>query len=261
MSSDGSPEPLDLGLDADDDTAALFERVSSDPEARAALVERYRSLAESLARRYQGYGEALDDLVQVASIGLINAIDRFDPKRGVSFAAFATPTIVGELKRHFRDRGWAIRVPRRLQENTLKFRRTLSELTQALGRSPTVAELAQATGLSQEDVLEAGDALLAYTTTSLDAPVGDEVTLADTLASGDKDLEVAEGWADLSPHIDRLPERERTILVLRFFRGLTQTEIAEVVGVSQMHVSRLLGRALTALRRALTAGEGLPPKA
>jgi RNA polymerase sigma-B factor len=255
MSEPRSPEPLDLDVDA----SVLFARAKDDPQARERLVELYRPLAEGLSRRYQGYGEAIDDLVQVASIGLLNAIDRFDPARGVSFAAFATPTIVGELKRHFRDRGWAVRVPRRLQENTLKFRRTLGDLTQALGRSPTVAELAAETGLTQEEVLEAGDALLAYSATSIDAPVGEELTLADSLPSAENDLEVAEDWADLAPHVARLPERERRILVLRFFRGLTQTEIAEAVGVSQMHVSRLLGRALDALREGLTAeGHGAP---
>lgn len=254
----GRGEPLDLGLDDVDhaaETRRLFEAIGSDPDARARLVENYRPLAEGLARRYQGYGEALDDLVQVASIGLLNAIDRFDTSRGITFPSFATPTIVGELKRHFRDRGWSIRVPRRLQENTLKVRRTMPELAQSLGRSPTVAELAEAAAMSEDDVLEASEALLAYSTTSLDAPLGDEVTLGETLADTGGDIEVAEEWADLAPHIARLPERERTILALRFFRGLTQTEIAEEVGLSQMHVSRLLGRALGTLRLALSPPE------
>jgi RNA polymerase sigma-B factor len=252
-------EPIDLGLDGNDAAAEvrrLFEAARSDPEARTRLVEMHRPLAESLARRYQGYGEALDDLVQVASIGLLNAIDRFDASRGITFAAFATPTIVGELKRHFRDRGWSVRVPRRLQENTLKIRRTMPDLAQTLGRSPKVAELAEASGMSEDDVLEASEALLAYSTTSLDMPLGDEVTLGETLAATGGDIEIAEEWADLAPHIAQLPDRERTILALRFFRGLTQTEIAEEVGLSQMHVSRLLGRALGTLRIALTQPEG-----
>jgi RNA polymerase sigma-B factor len=254
MSTPDFRDPIDIGLDPGstrDETRHLFELASSDPDARARLVEIHRPLAESLARRYNGYGESLDDLVQVASIGLLNAIDRFDPSRGITFAAFATPTIVGELKRHFRDRGWAVRVPRRLQENTLTLRRTMGDLAQSLGRSPTVSELATASSLSEDDVLEASDALLAYSTTSLDAPLGDEVTLGDTLADTGGDIEVAEEWADLAPHIAELPDRERTILALRFFRGLTQTEIADEVGLSQMHVSRLLSRALDTLRLAL----------
>jgi RNA polymerase sigma-B factor len=259
MSGPHQGEPIDLGLDGADagtETRRLFDALGSDPRARTRLVEIHRPLAETLARRYQGYGESLDDLVQVASIGLLNAIDRFDPTRGISFAAFATPTIVGELKRHFRDRGWSVRVPRRLQENTLKIRRTMPDLAQTLGRSPTVAELAEASAMSEDDVLEASEALLAYSATSLDMPLGDEVTLGETLADSGGDLEIAEEWADLAPHIARLPDRERTILALRFFRGLTQTEIAEEIGLSQMHVSRLLGRALGTLRVALTQPDG-----
>lgn len=249
------PESHDIDPTSSQDQAELFSRARADRSALEELVARYQPLADGLARRYHGYGEPLDDLVQVASIGLLNAIDRFDPARGVGFAAFATPTIVGELKRHFRDRGWAVRMPRRLQENTLKFRRALSDLTQSLGRSPTVAELSTDTGLDPDEVLEAGDALLAYSTTSLDTPVGSDVTLADTLSMPQTELEGAEGWADVGPHLAKLPERERRIIVLRFFRGLTQTEIAEAVGVSQMHVSRLLARALRKLRDTLAPGE------
>lgn len=258
MSPSGSHEPIDLGLDpksSADEVKELFERVGSDPGARTRLVEIHRPLADSLARRYQGYGESLDDLVQVASIGLLNAIDRFDPRRGITFSAFATPTIVGELKRHFRDRGWSVRVPRRLQENTLSLRQAMSDLSQSLARSPTVAELAEATGMSEDEVIEAGDALLAYSTTSLDAPMGEDVTLGETIADNSQDIEIAEGWADLGPRVAELPHRERTILGLRFFRGLTQTEIAAEVGLSQMHVSRLLSRALETLRRALEPEE------
>ncbi|MGH2760808.1 MAG: SigB/SigF/SigG family RNA polymerase sigma factor [Actinomycetota bacterium] len=259
MSGPYSREPIDLGLDDGDHAAEvlrLFDAAGSDPQSRARLVEIFRPLTESLARRYHGYGEALEDLVQVASIGLLNAIDRFDVGRGITFPAFATPTIVGELKRHFRDRGWSVRVPRRLQENTLKIRQTMPDLAQSLGRSPTVAELADASGMTEDDVLEASEALLAYSATSLDTPLGDEVTLGETLADAGGDIEIAEEWADLAPHIARLPDRERTILALRFFRGLTQTEIAEEVGLSQMHVSRLLGRALGTLRVALAPPDG-----
>ena len=246
-------ESYEIDPATSEDQAELFARARSDTAALEELVSRYQALAEGLARRYHGYGEPLDDLIQVASIGLLNAIDRFDVSRGVGFAAFATPTIVGELKRHFRDRGWAVRMPRRLQENTLKFRRALSDLTQSLGRSPTVAELASDTGLDADEVLEAGDALLAYSTTSLDTPIGEDVTLADTLSIPETELEGAEGWADVGPHLAKLPEREQRIIVLRFFRGLTQTEIAEAIGVSQMHVSRLLARALQKLRDAMTS--------
>lgn len=252
MSERRSQEPPDGGPTASEETRWLFERAGTDRSARDALVARHRPLAASLARRYLGFGEPLDDFVQVASIGLLKAINRFDHSRGVSFVAFATPTIVGELKRHFRDRGWAVRVPRRLQEHALQVRRTMGELSQELGRSPTVEEIATATGMSSDDVLEASDAMLAYVTTSLDAPLAENMTLGETLpANEDHDLEAAEAWADLAVHIDRLPDRERRILVLRFFRGLTQTEIAEEVGVSQMHVSRLLARALQTLRRTL----------
>jgi RNA polymerase sigma-B factor len=247
-----SREPLDLGaVDRAKELRRLFRAAATDDEARERIVHMHRPLAESLARRYQGYGEQLDDLIQVASIGLLNAIKRFDPERGVTFAAFATPTIVGELKRHFRDRGWAVRMPRQLQENTLKLRRVMNEISQTLGRSPTVRELATATGMSDEEVIEAGDALLAYSTMSLDSPVGEDVTLAETLTSTTDDIEVAEDWADLSPHLERLPAREQRIIALRFFRGLTQTEIAEEIGVSQMHVSRLLAGALEVLRASL----------
>ncbi len=259
MSGSYPREPIDVGLDGKEfeaEVRRLFDAVGTDPRARARLVVIHKPLAETLARRYQGYGESLDDLVQVASIGLLNAVDRFDSGRGISFSAFATPTIVGELKRHFRDRGWSVRVPRRLQENTLKIRRTMPELAQTLGRSPTVSELAEASAMSDDEVLEASEALLAYSTTSLDMPLGDEVTLGETLADSGGDIEIAEEWADLAPHIARLPDRERTILALRFFRGLTQTEIADEVGLSQMHVSRLLGRALGTLRTALTRPDG-----
>lgn len=238
-----------------DEVEQLWSQAPHDESARAQLVELHRPLAESLARRYQGYGEPLDDLVQVASIGLINAINRFDPERGVNFPAFATPTIVGELKRHFRDRGWAVRVPRRLQENTLKVRKAITALSQDLGRSPTVAELAADTQLTEDEVLEASDAMLAYSTTSLDAPVAEEMTLGETLRADDEDLDNAEAWADLAPHVAALPERQRRILALRFFRGLTQTEIAREVGVSQMHVSRLLSRALDSLRDSMAVAE------
>ena len=257
MTGGRSRKPLDAEPRRPQETQRLFEQAGSDASARDELIGMYRPLADGLARRYLGFGEPLDDLVQVASIGLLNAFNRFDPGRGVSFVAFATPTIVGELKRHFRDKGWAVRVPRRLQEHALQVRRAMGDLSQEIGRSPTVDEIAAVTGMSADDVLEASDAMLAYVTTSLDAPFAEDMTLGETLPTDDDSgVEAAEAWADLADHVARLPDRERRILALRFFRGLTQTEIAEEVGVSQMHVSRLLARALATLRHDLSGPAG-----
>src|ERR687892_1434507 len=233
---------------------ALFRRLP-DPQAREQLTEVYQPLAEYLARRFYGRGEPLEDLVQVASIGLLKAIDRFDPGREVKFSTYATATIVGELKRHFRDKGWALRVPRRLQESGLKVGRAVTDLSQDLGRAPTVREIAVRTGLSDEEVLEAQETAQAYTTASLDAPTDDEgSTTGDRLGTEEESFEFLEGWATVAPAIRGLPPRERHILYLRFFRGLTQTRIAEELGISQMHVSRLLSRTLTVLREQVTEG-------
>jgi RNA polymerase sigma-B factor len=234
--------------DTDVRARELFARLP-DEEAREELVEIYRPLAEYLARRFFGRGEPIEDLTQVASIGLLKAIDRFDLERGVKFSTYATATIVGELKRHFRDKGWALRVPRRLQESGLKVGRSVTELYQDLGRAPTVREIAERTGLSEEEVLEAQETAQAYTTTSLDAPTDDEgATTGDKLGSEEESFEFLEGWASVVPAIRDLPARERHILYLRFFRGMTQTRIAERLGISQMHVSRLLSRTLATLR-------------
>ena len=212
-------------------------------------------LAEYLARRFAGRGENIEDLTQVAMIGLLNAIDRFDPDREVQFTTYAAVTIVGELKRHFRDKGWSVRVPRRLGEIGLRVNRALGELWQELGRSPTVAELAARIEVSEDQVLEAMEAMQAYSASSLDAPIGEDgLTHADLLADEDEPLERLEGWETVAPMIRRLPARERRILYLRFFLGRTQSEIAKELGISQMHVSRLLAQTLTALRR--EAGEG-----
>jgi RNA polymerase sigma-B factor len=232
-------------------SAELFERLP-DPEARDRLVELHRPLAEYLARRFYGRGEPIEDLIQVASIGLIKAIDRFDTERGVKFTTYATATIVGELKRHFRDKGWALRVPRRMQEAGLKVGRAVTGMYQELGRAPTVGEIAQRTGLSEEDVLEAMETAQAYTTTSLDAPTDEEgTTTLQRVGSEDEAYDLLESWTSLAPAVRELPERERRILYLRFFRGLTQTQIAEELDISQMHVSRLLARTLRELRRAV----------
>jgi len=233
----------------DQDVQALFDRLGKEPDARDRLVERFQPLAEYLARRFIRRGEPLEDLTQVANIGLLNAIDRFDAERGVPFSTFASLTIVGELKRHFRDRTWAVRVPRDLQELVLLYHRELPLLTQRLGRSPTVAEIAEHLDVPEEAIVEAIDAAQAYSTASLDAPtaVGGASHVED-LGDADESIQIVERWADLAPAIRELPERERRVLYLRFVRDLTQSEIAERIGVSQMHVSRILTQTLERLR-------------
>jgi RNA polymerase sigma-B factor len=226
-----------------------------DAGLREQLVAAHIGLAEYLARRFANRGEPLDDLVQVASLGLLKAVDRFDPERGVEFSTYATHTIVGELKRHFRDKGWAIRAPRRMQELYLRLGKVVATLGQELGRSPTIAELATETKVSEEEVLEALEAGQAYRSTSLDAPTGNEEgeTLATRIGGEDPSLEDADSRATLSPLLAQLPSRERLILHMRFFDGLTQSEIATRLGISQMHVSRLLARSMAQLRSAAEA--------
>lgn len=235
-----------------------YQAASSESERlaqREKLVEQYIGLVEFLARRFRNRGEPLEDLIQVGTIGLLKAIDRFDLERKVEFSTYATPTVVGELKRHFRDKGWAVRVPRRLQELHLELTKTVNTLGQELGRSPTVAEIAKAAGTTEESVLEGLEIAQAYNFTSLDAPIdsedGGSTTFADQLGSDDEHLENLEYRASLAPEMEKLPERERRILYLRFFKGMTQSEIAERLGISQMHVSRLLNRTLIRLRDAL----------
>lgn len=232
-----------------------------DPAARERLVHRFLPLAEHLAWRFAGRGESKEDLQQVASLGLVHAIDRFDPERGVQFATFATVTIVGELKRHFRDRGWSVRVPRTLQEAAMAVNRATTELWQSLGRSPTVEEVSDRTQLSEETVLEALEAVQSYTASSLEAPVGEDgVTSGELMGDVDPQLEISQEWLAVAPALRNLPQRERHILYLRFFKDMTQTEIAQEIGISQMHVSRLLTQTLAKLREAgdpdtLDAGE------
>jgi RNA polymerase sigma-B factor len=243
---------------ADVDAADLFERLP-DPGAKDQLVRMFLPLAENIARRFVGRGESLDDLIQVASLGLVQAIDRFDRERGVRFSTFATVTIVGELKRHFRDHGWSIRVPRNLQESTLVVNRAVGELWQELGRSPTAEDVARRIHLSVDEVLESMEAASAYSTTSLEAPIDSEgLTVGDTLGDADPAFDISEKWVAIEPAIRRLPPREQRILLLRFFKGMTQAEIAEQIGISQMHVSRLLIRTLRWLREAGKDGEGEP---
>lgn len=226
---------------------AYHER--GDLAARDRLVEQHLPLVRSLARRYAGRGEPLDDLVQVASIGLIKAIDRFDLDRGVELSTYAIPTIVGELKRHFRDTGWAVHVPRRLKELSVRLNYSIEDLGAALGRSPTIAELADAVGADEEEIVEALDAGRAYTAVSLSAPADDEGGVrVDLIGEDETGYETSEYRADLLPGFVRLDERERRILQLRFSGGLTQSQIAKEVGISQMHVSRLIRRALETMR-------------
>jgi RNA polymerase sigma-B factor len=235
----------------------LFRRFveARDPTLREELVGIHLPLVEYLARRFRNRGEPLEDLIQVGTIGLLKAIDRFDLQREVEFSTYATPTIVGELKRHFRDKGWAVRVPRRLQELNLSLNKVVAELSQEIGRSPTISEIAAKVRLSEEEVLEGLDTSNAYAVISLDAPAGgdDTPSVSEHIGSEDESLEALEYRAALGPLIAELPERERRILYLRFFRGMTQSQIAARLGISQMHVSRLLNRTLGVLRAGLLA--------
>jgi len=244
-------------------TLALFAELSQHAEGtperelvRNQLVQLHLPLVDHLARRFRNRGEPLDDLVQVGSIGLIKSVDRFDPQRQVEFSTYATPTIVGEIKRYFRDKGWAIRVPRRLQELRLSLSSATADLTQELGRAPTVAEIADRIGVNQDDVLEGLESANAYSTLSLDAPDAGESegpSMADAIGTEDDALEGIEYRESLKPLLAQLEPREKRILMLRFFKGMTQSQIAADVGISQMHVSRVLARTLAQLREGLSA--------
>jgi RNA polymerase sigma-B factor len=240
---------------------ALFAQLrDADPDApqtreiRDELVEMHIPLVEYLARRFRNRGEPYDDLVQVATIGLIKSVDRFDSERGVEFSTYATPTIVGEIKRHFRDKGWTIRVPRRLQELKLALTKATAELAQRNSRAPTVAELAKHLEMTEEEILEGLESANAYSAVSLDAPEGgdsDAPSVADSLGMTDDALEGVEYRESLKPLLEQLPPREKRILMLRFFGNQTQSQIAAELGISQMHVSRLLARTLAQLRAGL----------
>ena len=237
---------------------AALARTPQDDPARPRLrddtIEAWLPMTRRLARRYAGRGEPLDDLVQAATVGLIKAIDRFDAEVGVDFTVFAIPTILGEIKRHFRDRAWAIRVPRRLQEMRMAISDAGTVLAHNLGRAPTVADIATYLKVSEEEVLEGLEGARAYSTTSLSTPVGTEsgtLELGDTLGAEDDDYARTELHLSLGPALACLTERERTIVTLRFFGNQTQTQIAGQIGVSQMHVSRLLSAALAKLRHRL----------
>jgi RNA polymerase sigma-B factor len=240
-------------MDANDRDLLRRYHEQGDRAARQQLIERYMSLVRSLARRYNSRGEQLDDLVQIGAIGLIKAIDRFDINRGVELTTYATPNIIGEIKRHFRDHGWAVRVPRGLQELSIQLMRVVEQLTGELGRSPTIAELAETTGASEEEVLEALESSRAYSPLSLSVGSGggddDELDPLESIGGDDHEYEISEDRAVLEPGMRVLDERERVIIRLRFYEGLTQSQIAQQVGISQMHVSRLIRRALEKARR------------
>ena len=245
------------------DTALLRRyHEQGDLAARDELIEQYMSLVRSLARRYAYRGEQLDDLVQIGAIGLIKAIDRFDMSRGVELTTYATPNIIGEIKRHFRDKGWAVRVPRGLQELSVQLSKLVEQLTVNLSRSPTIAEIAKEAGVEEELVLEAIESGRAYSSVSLSAgAIGDEdgdLDPLETIGTVEHEYEVSEDRAMLEPGFRVLDERERRILHLRFFEGLTQSQIAAQIGISQMHVSRLIRRALEKIREEIAENEDEP---
>jgi RNA polymerase sigma-B factor len=224
--------------------------MGNDRDARGRLIEENLPLVRAMARRYAGRGEQYEDLVQIGTIGLIKAIDRFDVERGVELQSYAIPMIVGEIKRHFRDRSWAVHVPRRLKELNLQLMSLMDGLSSTLGRSPTIAELAKAAGVETEEVVEALEAGQAYTALSLSVPIGDDpdTELGDTLADSEAVFAVADNRDLIARGLGSLDERSRRIVELRFFSGLSQSEIAREIGVSQMHVSRLLRHALETVR-------------
>ena len=249
--SDGPPERKQAARD--DRRLLLRYHEQNDDRARVELVERFMPLVRHIARRYQRGAEPLEDLVQVASVGLVKAIDRFEPERTTAFSSYAVPTMVGELKRYFRDFGWSVHVPRGMQERTVAVQSAVSRLSEELGRSPSPAEVGEALALPEEQVLEAFEAALAYDSLSLDAPRpgaedSDASGYADTLGEEDRRYELVELGASIAPALKELPERERRILRMRFIDDMTQSEIAAQVGVSQMHVSRLIRRSLAHTR-------------
>jgi RNA polymerase sigma-B factor len=261
-SGNGTPVSGKVGRDRGENSSeAMLTRLADvDPDSdayvrlRARIIEDLLPLATHLAARFRNRGEPFDDLVQVANLALIKAVDGFDPHRGVSFSSYAVPFIAGELKRHFRDKTWHVRVPRRLQELSLQINRATDELTQRLGRSPTVADLAAHLEIGEEETIEALEAAGAYHSLSLDAPAGGEdgsSTLVDLIGSEDADLAEVDARVALPPLLATLPAREQRILAMRFFGNLTQSQIAAELGISQMHVSRLITKALSTLRQAL----------
>lgn len=243
----------------------LLVRDHKDPAAREELITRYLPLVKSLARRFASRGQPVEDLVQVGSIGLIKAVDRFDLDRGVELSTYATPTILGEIKRYFRDKGWAVKVPRALQDLNVRLNRVMEQLTVELRRSPTIAELAAATGATEEEVVEALESGRAYSSVSIFAggAAEDEESagLLDTLGTEEEAYEIFEQRRVLAPAMGRLDPRERLILHLRFFEGMTQTQVAARIGISQMHVSRLIRKSIDNLRQFMAEEEALASRA
>ena len=262
---DGDTDALDRSaLTTRERSHALFLELGDDATSddrrttcREELVQLHLPLVDHCARRFANRGEPLDDLVQVGTIGLIKSVDRFDTDRGVEFSTYATPTIIGEIKRYFRDKGWAIRVPRRLQELRMAIGSVTGDMSQDLGRSPTPREIADKLGVSVEEVMEGIESANAYSTLSLDAGDGNDegsgASMLESLGMDDAALAHVEIRESIKPLIEALPTREKRILLLRFFRGMTQSQIAEEIGVSQMHVSRLLNRTLEQLRSSLSS--------
>ncbi|WP_234792767.1 RNA polymerase sigma factor SigF [Mycolicibacterium fortuitum] len=231
--------------------SGLSEDSPARERQRERIVERCLPLADHIARRFDGRGEPREDLVQVARVGLVNAINRFDVEAGSDFVSFAVPTIMGEVRRHFRDNSWSVKVPRRLKELHLRLGAATAELSQRMGRAPTASELAEELGMDREEVIEGLVAGSSYNTLSIDSGGGgdeDAPAIVDTLGDVDTGLDQIDNRETLRPLLAQLPERERTVLLLRFFESMTQTQIAERVGVSQMHVSRLLAKSLARLR-------------
>ena len=255
------PPPDGRAARGEEDRRLLVRyHTGGDPLAREQLVERFLPLARQLARRYQRGGEQLDDLIQVASLGLLKAIDRFDPARETAFSSFAVPTILGELKRHFRDKGWSVRVPRDLQEMAVRVDRIADEMSRELGRAPTPGEIAKRVGATLEQVLEAREASAAYRAVSLDRPRAENEDEGDPYADAfgieDPGFGLAEDSATVERLMQVLSEREREVLRLRFEEDLTQSEIGQRVGVSQMHVSRLIRQSISRLRDEADEGAG-----
>jgi len=242
-----------------EDAESLFARYAEtkDKKIRDRLVVMHQNLVRFLAGKFMNRGEPIEDLVQVGTIGLINAIDRFDPERGTKFSTYATPTIVGEIRRHFRDKAWSLKVPRRLQELNLASNKAAENLSQKLGRAPTIQEIAQAVDATEEETLEAIELGNAYETVSLDTKLAYEgesapLSLAEFVGESDGSLENLEKYGDLSQAMDCLDQRERSIIYLRFFKDMSQTEVAKKLNISQMHVSRLQQKALKRLKDLLS---------